>query len=191
MILAAWMFDQIPWNPWVFWPPVVLFAIAAIGSIIRAMSLRMQREKWDLDGIDIAAGSMVIVAAVWTGMMALTNEILEEKAEARSARATREACFEIMNDYALNVPVEVESRPDAPAAMMRGFLSLPEYNSDVVPVRDAMAERGCQPLDLMEHLDDWEEEWEEEAERRAREKMDRAKLDSAGGPEAILRAIKP
>ena len=185
-VLAAWMFDRIPWNPWVFWPLVVL---PAIGLALLAIPPRVGAS-W-LGARTVVAGWLLVAAALWVVVMAALNAEWETEAKRESRTAIREACFETMDDYAELVVARLEPDEVMPADMVRGFLTLPEGDLDVGLVREAMAVRGCSPDDLVGHIDEWEESWRERAEQRARERENLAKLDSAGGTEALLEAIQP
>ena len=195
-LLAAWMFDQIPWNPWVFLPiPIV----PAVGIVLLTGALILAVQKSDTppygfyEDCAMAMGTagvlFLFVPLVQMGVMFGVNNKLEHNA---SQRATRDSCFEVMDNIAEQVgPTEGLG---GHAGLMMVFLETPEGDPRTDAARQAMDEQGCSPSEIGAHLDRWEKRnaesaLEEERQREAAAK--REAFDSLGGAEAILEAVRP
>ena len=191
MVTAAWMFDAIPWNPWVFWPIV---AIPSLGFLLVFLGGLREPPPDHIEGVDNALISLgmflaVVVPVVWIATMFFVNLELENRSEWRD---TRDACFAIMDAYAERVG-DVDSDID-PAGFMGVFLELPLGDQGVGDARASMESRGCRPSDLADHLSGWEAKAAAEAERSADEEARRQAhlkfFDDAGGPAVVLDATK-
>lgn len=191
MLTAAWMFDAIPWNPWVFWPMVVT---PLLGLLLFLLGRLGEPPSDYIEGVDNAVTSlglllMGVVPVVWIGTMFFVNLELENRSEWRD---TRDACFEIMDAYAERVE-DVDGDID-PAGFMGIFLGLPLGDQGVGDARASMESRGCRPSDLADHLSGWDAKAAAEAERSADEEAKRQAhlkfFDDAGGPAVVLDSVE-
>lgn len=183
MMLAAWMFDQVPWNPWVFWPIVVL---PAAGLLLLGVASLLEKTVYKdtypnpCGVLYWAAFPAVATSLIWLGVMFIVNSQLEYRATEGEDAEAREACFEIMDAFAHEIgPIDAKAAVSGHADLMRELLELPESDHKTTGARQAMAERGCGPSELGGYLDDWEDY----AERREL-------LDSFGGTAALVDAIE-
>lgn len=191
MLTAAWMFDAIPWNPWVFWPIVVIpcagVLLIFLGGLGEPSSDRLE----DVDDAITSLGFLLVsvVPVVWIAAMFFVNLELENRGEWRD---TRDACFEIMDAYAERVG-DVTSDIDT-VGLMETFLELPPGDQGVEDARVSMESRGCRPSDLADHLGGWEARTAADAKRSAEEEAKaQAQLEffeDFGGPAVVLDSVE-
>ena len=187
MLLAAWMFDAIPWNPWVYLPIPVVPAVGLL-LIIGAFA-NTGKDNADVEAAIGAFGVILLfVPLVWMFVMFFVNSELERRA---SVRAVRDACFEIMDEYAERVGLAENA--GGHTGLMQTFLDLPEGTPGVDETRQAMSDQGCKPSQLESHLDGWDERNEKaaaKAERQAELDAQLKLLEEAGGPGTVLNAVE-
>ena len=190
-VLAAWMFDAIPWNPWVFWPMPTMVGVGTVfllGGWRQGAKHHWMGAPGEVAQMNLGIGSFfLIVSLVWLAVSFFVNWELEDRSD---ERAIRDTCFAVMDEYADRVGVAEDV--GGPAALMRTFLELPEGDPGVDSARQDMAELGCEPSLLKSHLYGWEEriaEMAEEDRQRAAFAIKRGQFESLGGVDAVRESV--